>query len=76
MHRINYKSLVISLQIYINYPKKDDAKELLLNNLAIFKAKLILKSIEDLNVDDKTKEIVLEKVLEILDNMSNNKIKV
>ena len=35
-----------------------------------------VKSIEDLNVDDKTKEIVLEKVLEILDNMSNNKIKV
>ena len=63
------------MQVYINYPKTGD-KELLLNNLAILKAKLILKSIEDLNVDDKTKEIVLEKVLEILDNMSNNKIKV
>lgn len=63
------------MQAYINYPKTEN-EELLLNNLAIFKAKLILKSIEDLNVDDKTKEIVLEKVLEILDNMSNNKIKV
>ena len=50
------------MQVYINYPKTED-EELLLNNLAIFKAKLILKSIEDLNVDDKTKEIVLEKVL-------------
>ena len=47
------------MQVYINYPKTED-EELLLNNLAIFKAKLILKSIEDLNVDDKTKEIVLE----------------
>ena len=57
------------MQVYINYPKTEN-EELLLNNLAIFKAKLILKSIEDLNVDDKTKEIVLEKVLEILDNIN------
>lgn len=63
------------MQVYVNYPKAEN-EELLLNNLAIFKAKLILKSIEDLNVDDKTKEIVLEKVLEILVNMSNNKTKI
>ncbi len=55
------------MEVFVNYPTTDGIK-LFLNNLAIFKAKLLLKSIDDLNVDDKTKNEVLDKVLEILDN--------
>lgn len=56
------------MQIFINYPTTDEGIKQLLDNLAIFKAKLMLKSIENLNVEDKLKDEVLEKVLEILNN--------
>ena len=46
----------------------DEGIKQLLDNLAIFKAKLMLKSIENLSVEDKLKDEVLEKVLEILNN--------
>ena len=56
------------MQIFINYPMTDEGIKQLLDNLAIFKAKLMLKSIENLSVEDKLKDEVLEKVLEILNN--------
>lgn len=54
------------MQVFVNYPKTDEEIKQLLDNLATFKAKLLLKSIENLNVEDKVKDEVLEKVLEIL----------
>lgn len=54
------------MQVFVNYPKTDGEIKQLLDNLATFKAKLLLKSIENLNVEDKVKDEVLEKVLEIL----------
>lgn len=56
------------MQIFVNYPKTDNKTKILSNNLATFKAKLLLKSINNLDVDDKTKNEVLVKVLEILDS--------
>ena len=61
--------MVIDLQIFVNYPETKKGEELLIDHLATFKAKLLLKSIEDLNVDDKTKEKILEKVLKALNNI-------
>ncbi len=54
------------MQVYLNYPKANEEVKLLLNNLAIFKSNLILKSIDNLSVDAKIKDKVFEKVLEIL----------
>lgn len=56
------------MQIFVNYPTTNEGIKQLLDNLAIFKAKLMLKSIENLSVEDKLKDEVLEKVLEILNN--------
>lgn len=56
------------MQIFVNYPTNDDGIKVFLDNLATFKAKLLLKRINDLDVDDKTKKEVLVKVLEILDD--------
>ena len=56
------------MQVFVNYPITDEGIKVLSNNLATFKAKLLLKSIDDLDADDKTKNEVLVKVLEILDN--------
>lgn len=54
------------MQVFVNYPETEEGIKLLLNNLATFKAELFLKNIENLNVEDKVKDEVLEKVLEIL----------
>lgn len=54
------------LEVFVNYPTTEEGIKLLLNNLATFKAELLLKSIDNLKVRDKTKEEVLDKVLEIL----------
>lgn len=56
------------MQVFVNYPTIDEGIKQLLDNLATFKAKLLLKSIENLNVEDKVKDEVLEKVLEILNS--------
>lgn len=56
------------MQVFINYPTTDEEIKQLSDNLATFKAKLLLKSIENLNVEDKVKDEVLEKVLEILNS--------
>lgn len=54
------------MQVFVNYPETEEGIKLLLNNLATFKAELFLKNIGNLNVEDKVKDEVLEKVLEIL----------
>lgn len=60
------------MQVFVNYPKTEKGKKELLNNLAKFKAELLLKSIDNLKVSDKVKDKVFEKVLEILDDKLNN----
>jgi len=62
------------LQIFENFPETELGKQELLDNLGTFKAELLLKSIENLNVSDKTKEEVLKKVFEILDKNQDDVI--
>ena len=62
------------MQAFINYPTTEKGQKTLSDNLATFKAKLLLKSIEKLNTDDKTKEEVLEKVFEILNNRAKDNV--
>lgn len=64
----------IILQIFENFPETELGKQELLDNLGTFKAELLLKSIENLNVSDKTKEEVLKKVFEILDKNQDDVI--
>lgn len=67
---LNGKVRGIELRIFVNYPTTNEEIKQLLDNLASFKAELLLKSIENLNVEDKVKDKVLEKVLEILNDRS------
>lgn len=62
------------MQVFVNYPTTEENIKIFLDNLATFKAELLLKSIENLNVSDKTKEEVLEKVLEILGDSPENSV--
>ena len=62
------------MQVFINYPTTEKGQKVLSDNLATFKAKLLLKSIEKLNTDDKKKEEVLEKVFEILNNRAKEDV--
>lgn len=59
------------LQVIVNYPISDNIFN---DNLATFKAKLLLRSIDNLNVNDKTKAEILDKILEILDNRPNDSV--
>lgn len=61
--------MVIILQVFIRYPTTEEENKILLNNLVDFKVKLLLKSVENLNYNDKVKEEVLKKILEILNSM-------
>lgn len=56
------------MQVFVNYPTTEEGAKLFLDNLAIFKAKLLLKSIENLNIDNKSKDEILDTVFEILEN--------
>lgn len=60
------------MQVFVSYPEKEEEKRTFLDNLATFKSKLLLQSIENLNVKNKIKDEVLEKVLEILDDNQND----
>ena len=62
------------LQVFVNYPQTEEGAKELLNNLATFKAELLLKSIDNLNVEDKVKDEVLEKVLEILSDKPSDSV--
>lgn len=63
-----------TLQVFVNYPETEDETKKFLDNLATFKAKLLLKSIENINVKDEVKDMVLEKVLEILDDIPEGSV--
>lgn len=63
-----------TLQVFVNYPETEVGKLKFLNNLAIFKAELLLKSIENINVKDEIKDEVLEKVLELLDDKPKDSV--
>ena len=60
------------MKVFVNYPTTDEGKKLFQDNLAIFKARLMLKSIENLKISDIAKEKMINKVLEILKSMTNN----
>ena len=60
------------MQVFVNYPKTEESAKLFLDNLAIFKAKLLLRSIENLKIDDKAKDEILDSVFEILENKSQD----
>ncbi len=60
------------MKVFVNYPTTDEGKKLFQDNLAIFKARLMLKSIENLKISDIAKEKMINKVLEILKSMPNN----
>lgn len=62
------------MQVFTNYPQTEEGAEILLNNLAIFKSELLLRRIEKLNIDDKSKEEVLKKVFELLDDEPENSV--
>ena len=62
------------MQVFVNYPETEETMKTFLDNLATFKAELLLKSIENLNVNDKVKDEVLEKVLEILDGRPKDSV--
>lgn len=62
------------MQAFVNYPETEEGIKLLLNNLATFKAELLLKNIENLNAEDKVKDEILEKVLEILNEKPDGSI--
>lgn len=56
------------MQAFVNYPTPEEGAKLFLDNLAFFKAKLLLRSIENLNIDDKAKEKILDTIFEILEH--------
>lgn len=74
MHKIKCNARRIDLQVFVNYPKEEEKIKYFLDNLATFKLKLLLKSIENLNASDKTKEEVLKKVIEILNSKSKGDV--
>lgn len=63
-----------TLQVFVNYPEIEATTKIFLDNLATFKTELLLKSIENLDVSDKIKDEVLEKVLKILDDKSKDSV--
>lgn len=56
------------MQVFVNYPTTEEGAKLFLDNLAIFKAKLLLRSIENLNIDDRAKEKIIDTIFKILEN--------
>ena len=62
------------MQVFINYPDSEEILRIFNENLVLFKAKLILKSIENLNVAEESKNKILEKVFEILNDKSMDEV--
>ena len=60
------------MKVFEIFPETESGKKIFLNNLAVFKAKLLLESIDNLNICDKDKDDVLKKVFEILSKKSDN----
>ncbi len=62
------------MQVYEIFPETEEGKKVFLQSLAQFKVQLLLNSIDKLNISDKAKDDVLEKVLEILDNRPDDSV--
>ena len=60
--------------MFVNYPQTEKGMKQLMNNLAVFKAELFFKSIDNLNVEDKIKDKIFEKVLEILNDKPDDSV--
>ena len=58
------------MQIFVNDKSTKKTNQQFLDALATFKAKLLLKSIENLNINDKAKDKVLEEVFKMLSDRS------
>ena len=54
------------LKAFVNYPISEEGLKILKYNLATFKAKLMIKSIENLTLSNEIQMKVFAKVLEIL----------
>lgn len=59
------------MKLIVAYPIIDKTFN---ENLATFKAKLLLKSIDNLDASDKIKDDLLDKILEILNNMPQDSV--
>ena len=62
------------MPIIINYPNTNKEMQLFLNNLAIFKAELLLKNIDNMNLNEDIKDKVLKKLLAILNDKSKDSV--
>lgn len=56
------------MKVIVNYPQSKEDIELLEDNVATFKATLILESIKKFNMPDERKKQVLKDVLNYLNN--------
>ncbi len=54
------------MAVIVNFPKEDE-KDTFLNNLALFKAELLIKTLENISISAADKEKVFKKILEILE---------
>lgn len=52
------------MEVFISYTRSNDE---FLEKLALFKAEIIVKQIESLNLDDNDKDLVLKELIRILD---------
>lgn len=62
------------MQVFVNYPNTKEEEDIFLNNLATFKAELFLKCLDKLNIDEKDKSLVLDKVFEILEQKNDDNV--
>lgn len=62
------------MKVFVKYPCTEESKKLLINNLATFKAELMLKSIENLKIKDQSKDKVLAGVLDILNDVPSDSV--
>ena len=62
------------MQVFVNYPETIEGQKLFLNNICLFKANVLIKSIQNLNVSDYIKDDILKKVFEILKDKSNDDV--
>ena len=62
------------MQVFVNYPETIEGQKLFLNNICLFKANVLIKSIQNLNISDYIKDDILKKVFEFLNDKSNDDV--
>lgn len=60
------------MEYYVNYPTDKEGIEELNQAVAKFHATLVIKKVEDLNTDNKTKKKIVKEILEELKNKEEN----